>query len=116
MKFFVSVFLIALLSLTACFFLPWWMIAVVGFLVAALIPQSPGRSFLAGFVALFFLWLCLSLYISSANGHVLAHKMSMLILKGDNLVLLFLATALIGGLLAGMGSLTGSFVRGRSRA
>ncbi|RYD78996.1 MAG: hypothetical protein EOP53_10300 [Sphingobacteriales bacterium] len=111
MKFFVSLILIALLSFAACLLLPWWSIAVVAFLVTALIPLKPVTAFFSGFTAIFILWFSLSAFISSANDHVLAHKVSVLILKMDNVWMLMLTTALIGGLVAGFAALTGSFVR-----
>ncbi len=111
MKFIISLLLIALLSFVACFYLPWWSIAIVAFIVAVLIPQSPGLSFLTGFLALFLLWGSLSFWISNTNHHILAQKVSLLILKIDNLFLLMLATAIIGGIVAGFASLTASFLR-----
>jgi len=111
MKFISSLFLIALLSFAACFYLEWWSIAIVAFLVAILIPQSPGMSFLTGFLALFLLWGLLSFWISSSNEHILAHKVSMIILTIDNPYLLMLASALIGALVAGLAAITGSFLR-----
>lgn len=113
MKFLISVLLIAALSFAACLFLPWWIIAVTGFLVAAVIPQGAGRSFLSGFIALFLLWSGMSFFISAANGHLLAHKIAQLFIKVDSPILLILLTGLIGGLVAGLGSLTGSFLRKR---
>lgn len=110
MKFLLSVLLIAALSFAACLFLPWWVIAIAGFLVAVIIPQRSWRSFLSGFLALFLLWAGMSLMISSANDHLLAHKISMLFIKLDNPILLILLTGFIGGLVAGLGSLTGSFL------
>jgi len=83
----------------------------VAFVVAALIPQHPGRSFLTGFIALFLLWGGLSFWLSSRNDHILAHKISLLILKIDSPYLLILATGLVGGVVAGMAALTGSFLR-----
>ena len=111
MKFFISVILTAFLSFAACLYLPWWSIAIVAFLVAVLIPQRPGRAFLAGVVALFLLWGGLSFWLSNNNDHILAHKISMVILKVDNPWLLLLATALIGALVAGFAALSGSFLR-----
>ena len=111
MKFIISLLLTALLGFAACLYLPWWSIAIVAFIIAALIPQKAGRAFLAGFLALFLLWGGLSFWISNKNEHLLAHKMSMVIFKMDNPWLLILATALIGGLVAGMAALSGSFVR-----
>lgn len=111
MKLIISIVLIALLSLTACLYLPWWSIAVVAFVVAALIPMKPLNAFLAGFFALFLLWGGLALYLSTNNEHLLAHKVSLLILKADTPDMLILVTALIGAIVAGLASLTGSFVR-----
>jgi hypothetical protein len=111
MKFILSLILTALLSFVACLFLPWWSIAIAAFAVAALIPQSPGKSFLTGFTALLLLWVGLSFWISNNNGHLLAHKVSMLILKMDNPFVLIFATAVIGALVAGVAALSGSYLR-----
>ncbi len=107
MKFFISTTLIAVLSFAACLFLPWWVIAIAGFIVAFAIPQKAGLAFLSGFIALFVLWAGISIYMSSANGNLFVHKMSILFLKADNPTMLFLFTGLIGGLVAGFGSLSG---------
>jgi hypothetical protein len=115
MKFFVSVILTALLSFAACLYLPWWSIAIAAFIVAAAIKQSAAKSFLAAFTALFLLWGILSFYISSANGHALARKIAMVIVKSDNFLVLIFATAIIGALTAGLGALSGSFLRKPSK-
>ena len=111
MKFIASLILTALLSFAACLFFPWWSIAIAAFLVAALIPQKPGKAFLTGFFALLLLWGGLSFWISNNNEHILAHKISLLILKMDNPYVLILATALIGALVAGFSALAGSYLR-----
>ncbi len=111
MKFIVSLVLTALLSFAACLYLPWWSIAIAAFLVAALIPQKPLRSFLSAFIALFLLWGGLSFWISNANDHILAGKVSMLILGKASPYLLMLITAVIGALIAGMAALTGCYLR-----
>ncbi len=111
MKFASSLILIALLSFAACLYLEWWSIAIVAFLVAALIPQSPGKSFLTGFLAIFLLWGVLSFWISSTNEHILAHKVSLLILNIDNPYFLMLITALIGGVVGGFAAITASFLK-----
>lgn len=115
MKFIISILLIATLSFVAGMFLPWWVIAIIGFGVAILIKQQAAVSFLAGFTALFLLWGGLSFYISNANNNLFAHKISMLVLQIDNPVYIILVTALIGALVAGLGSLTGSFVHSKNK-
>ena len=111
MKFFISFILTILLSFALCLFLPWWSIAIAAFVVAALIPQKPSKAFVTGFIALFLLWGGLSFWMSNNNEHVLAHKVSQLILKMDSPVVLILATALIGALVAGFAALAGSYLR-----
>ena len=113
MKFIISLILTALLSFAACLFLPWWSIAIAAFVVAALIPQKPGIAFITGFLALLLLWSGLSLWISNNNEHILAHKISILILKVDSPYALILVTGLIGGIIAGLAALSGSFLRKR---
>ncbi len=114
MKFIVSVFLIALLSVASCLYLPWWSVAVVAFIVAALIPQKPFLSFISGFAALFLLWGGLAWYLSNNNNDLLAHKVSLIILKMDSPIALIIVTALIGSLVAGFAALSGSFVHKKS--
>jgi hypothetical protein len=111
MKFITSFVLTALLSFVACLYLPWWSIAIAAFVVAALIPQKPGKSFITGFTALLLLWGGLSFWISNNNQHLLAHKISMVLLKMDNPFVLIFATAIIGALVAGFAALSGSFLR-----
>jgi hypothetical protein len=111
MKFITSIILTALLSFAACLYLPWWSIAVVAFIVAVLIPQHVGKAFIAAFLAIFVLWAGLSFWLSFNNNHLLAHKVSILILKTDSPNLLIIATALIGALIAGFAALSGSFLR-----
>ena len=114
MKFFVSIILIALLSFASCLFFPWWTIAIAAAVVSLIIAQKPLASFFAGFIALFLLWGGLSFWMSQQNNHILAHKISVVILKQDNPYLLILVTALIGALVAGFASLAASYIRPKS--
>jgi hypothetical protein len=111
MKFIVSLVLMALLSFTACLYLPWWSISVACFIVAVLVVQKPWLAFLSGFLGLLLLWGGLSIWISHNNHHILALKMSQIIAKKESPALLILLTALIGAIVGGLGALTGSFLR-----
>ena len=113
MKFITSFLLMMLLSFAACLYLDWWSIAIACFIVAALIRQRPGIAFLTGFLSLFFLWAGLSFWISNNNEHILAHRMSLLLLKADNPYLLIIATGLVGALVGAFASLTGSLIRSK---
>lgn len=111
MKFLLSFLLIAVLSFIACIYFPWWSITLVALSAMVLVPQKPLSAFFAGFFALFILWSSLAYYISMKNDHILAHKVSLLILKSDSPVSLVLLTGLIGGIVAGLAALAGSFLR-----
>lgn len=111
MKFIISLIVTALLAFVAGLFLPWWSIAVAGFLIAIAIPQRPLKSFLSAFLALFLLWGGLAFWINLGNDGILLQRVASLFKLDNSSWLLFLITGIIGGLGAGLGALTGSFVR-----
>ncbi|MCO5237544.1 MAG: hypothetical protein M9933_14890 [Chitinophagaceae bacterium] len=111
MKFIVSVILTALLSFAAGLYLPWWSFAIIAFLIPLMISQKPYMAFLTGFIALFLLWGGLSWWISAANEHLLAHKISLLVIKSDNPLMLIGLTAAIGAVIGAMAALSGALLR-----
>ncbi len=111
MKFIISLLLTALLSFTAGLYIDWWSIAPAAFIVAICIHQKPGKAFLTGFLALFLLWGGLAWYIDSKNDSVLSHRMAQLLPFGGSSFLMILASALVGALVAGFASLSGSYLR-----
>ncbi|HYE53215.1 MAG TPA: hypothetical protein VD996_00175 [Chitinophagaceae bacterium] len=111
MKFLVSILLIALLSFAVGLYLPWWSLALVAFVVAALIHQRAGKAFLAGFLALFLLWGIMAFVIDQQNQQILSVKVAKLLPLGGNSLLLILITAFVGGLVAGLAAMSGSFLR-----
>lgn len=115
MKFIIAIIITALLSFASCLFFPWWSIAGAAFIVALFIHQSPLVSFSSAFLSLFLLWSGLAFYLSSNNDHLLAHKVSLIILKTDNPILLIVASGIIGGLVAGFAALIGSFLRKKKK-
>lgn len=111
MKFIVSVILTALLGFTAGLYLPWWGFAIVAFLIPLIIIQRPYMAFITGFVALLLLWGGLAWWISTANDHLLAHKISVLVIKADSPFLLVGLTALTGAVVGAFSALSGSLLR-----
>lgn len=111
MKSIVSVILTALLSFAFGMYMPWWSIALAAFIVAVLIPQKPGKSFLTGFIALFLLWGILAFYIDAQNEHILSQRVAELIIKSKSSFVMILLTALIGALVGGFAALSGSYLR-----
>ncbi len=112
MKFIVAIILTAFLSYAIGLFavLPWYSFVFCALIVAVAVHQKPWKAFLAGFVALLLLWMGLAFRIDNLNEHILSVKVaSILPLHGSAAVLIVL-TGLIGGLVAGLGALTGSYL------
>lgn len=107
MKFLASIILTSLLAYTMGLFLPWWSVALAGLLAGLSIPQKRLIAFLGSFLAVFILWSGIALYISYANDHILARKISMLVLKKEAPILLIFVTGAIGGFVAGISAFTG---------
>lgn len=107
MKFLLATILTALLGFIAGLFLPWWSIAVASFLVALLLSQSLGKSFLSGFLGIFLLWAIVALWIDIKNESILSQKIAQLFSLGSPYLLLLL-TALIGALVGGFAAMSGA--------
>lgn len=111
MKFFIAFILTALLSFSWALFFPWWIIAIAAFIVAAVIPQPRLVAFLCAFFALFILWGGQCVLIDTQNDHLLSQRIAQILPFGGSYVAVMLFTAFMGGLIAGLGALTGSFLR-----
>jgi len=113
MKFIISILLASLLTYAVGIYgnLPWWSFVITNLLIAVVIPQKPLLAFAAGAIGVGLLWAGLALGIDLANNHILSTKVATILpLKGSYNSLIIL-TALLGAILGGLASLTGSFVR-----
>jgi hypothetical protein len=115
MKFLVAILLTALLAFISGLFLPWWGIAITSLLVAVLVHQKAGKAFLSGMLGVFLLWGGLALWIDIKNDGVLSKKIAAVLPLGGNSLVLILVTGLIGGLVAGMAAISGSFLRASNK-
>lgn len=100
--------LILVVSLVLQFFLPWWIVAPVAFGLAFWKSRSAGQAFLAGFGAVFVLWLVAALIPDFRNDHILSRKIAELLFVKYPALLVIL-TALIGGLAGGLAAWSGYF-------
>jgi len=116
MKFLASLILIVALSYLGGLFLDWWSVALAAFLVALLIPVSAAKSFVYSFISVFLLWLALAFFQDVRNDHILANRVSMVFLQMRSPIGMGIISSVIGGLVAGMGGLTGSLLRKALRA
>lgn len=107
MKILLHVILIALATYFAEMFFPWWIAAVCAFIVLALLPTSSTRAFLAGFLGVGLLWFAGALLYSIQTDFILTAKVASL-LQVSNSVVLIVLTAVLGGIVGGMGALSGN--------
>ncbi len=116
MKFIVALLITALLGFAFPLYFGWWSFALTTFVVAVIMKQSPGKSFLTGFIAIALLWAVQAAWLDAANHHILSGKVALLLPFGGSGTALLFTTALIGGLVSGMAALTGSYaVRRKSK-
>lgn len=92
------------------FGLPWWALAPLAAVAAWIFPISGGKTFLAAFIGGLLLWLFNAYLLDSANDGLLSAKVGILFqgLKGWHLILV---AGAFGGILAGLGGLTGFYAR-----
>lgn len=95
-------------------FLPWWIIGIVASAMAAWQARSGKHAFRGGFVAIFLLWMVMSLWRSLPNENILANRVGQMLMLPDwsfTWVFVVLITSLIGGLAAGLAALSGYLSR-----
>jgi hypothetical protein len=100
--------LIAVLGFALGWVLPWWGIAAGGFIGGAAVKGT--RPFLTGFLSLGGLWLILAWKLETSSPSRLGEKVAA-IFNLNSLPLLLLVTFLVGGLVGGLSSLSGSLLR-----
>ena len=106
MKFLRHFIIILVASFIAQQLFPWWSMAVIAFIASLVMGRSAFESFAAGFLAVGLLWLVMSLYVDWASGSTLSSKIAILF-PVKTTFLLRLVTMLIGGVTAGLASLSG---------
>lgn len=89
---------------------PWWVIAPIGALAGWLFPQRPWRSLLAGLAGGFLLWTLNALLLDIPNEGLLSGRIGKLFMGLSRWNILLL-TGFLGGLVAGLGCLTGGLAR-----
>ena len=110
MKLLYTFLIIVILTIIAQMYLPWYVVVLIAAIVAYISKVGPGKSFLVGFLAIALVWGLYACILSAANDGILAGKIGQLF-GGLSASLLILITAGVGGLVGGMGALTGSLAR-----
>jgi hypothetical protein len=103
---------IFILVLTAVlqFFAPWWVIAIVPFIIHLWRPTEAFKSFWNSFLAIAALWLSYGYYFHLISNGAISDRIA-LIFSLPNGLLLLLVSAVIGGLTGGFAGLSGFLIR-----
>ncbi len=109
MKLFAHIIVVLMISWLLQTFLPWWTMAVGAFATGLLFRQGGFLSFVAGLLGVGLLWFGMAYYIDSSTGSILSAKVAS-IFPTKTVGLLMLVTALIGGLVGGLASMTGGII------
>jgi hypothetical protein len=110
MLFLKQVLLILIITWLLQTWLPWWTLIFPCFAISLFIGRNGTGSFFAGFLGVGLLWLALSFYIDWITGSPLSQKVATLF-PGRSVVVLKSITALVGGLVGGLASLSGYSVK-----
>ncbi len=106
MKFILQVVVTGIVCFVFQRIFPWWSMAIGALLVGFVFSNSGLQSFLAGFIAIALLWLGMALYTDVTTQAILTEKINTLLP-----VNVFVLTTLVGGLVGGLASLTGSQIK-----
>lgn len=96
-------------GLLAAQFLPWWSVVLVCFVIGAMMNMNGWKSFLCGLIAIFLLWGLSAGWAFHNGSYIIANRMGDLLGVGG--VALMFLTGILGGLVGGLGSLTGGYFR-----
>jgi hypothetical protein len=107
MRFIIQVLVITILASIMELFLPWWSIALAAAVGGYLF--STGANFLAGFLSIVILWVITSITIDLTAGAALTEKVAAIF--STTKPVLFVITALIGGLVGGFAAMAGGALR-----
>ncbi|OJV13792.1 MAG: hypothetical protein BGO21_07110 [Dyadobacter sp. 50-39] len=100
--------IIAILSAILQIFAPWWVIAIVPFVIVIARPSS--GAFWSGFGGIAVPWLLYGYYQHFISDGALTDRVAKIFML-PNGILLLLVTALVGGLVGGFSGLAGYWVR-----
>jgi hypothetical protein len=104
MKFLIQLIFILFFGFILELFLPWWSIAVAAFAGGMLFNTR--ANFGAGFLAIALLWTLRALLIESSAAAPLTDRVAAIFMTTKPV--LFIITAMIGGLVGGFAAMTGS--------
>lgn len=111
MNLMIRITVIAIVGAVLQTFWPWWTCILVAMVVEMLLGRKDGTSFFSGFYGVALPWMALSAYIDVTSDSLLTLQVLRLFKLPEFSVVLIIITGLLGGLVAGLGSVTGGWIR-----
>ena len=102
---------VIILTLMMGYFFEWWTVAIAAFIGGAIFGKSSGETFVKGMIAVIIVWLLMVCYYHFSTQGILSNKIAQILPMGGNAGILILVTVLIGGLVGGLGAMSGFLVR-----
>lgn len=93
------------------YFFDWWTVAIAAFIGGFFFGAASGETFAKGMTSVSTLWLSMVLYRHFSTQGILSNKIAQILPVGGNVGILIVATALIGGIVGGLGAMSGFLVR-----
>ncbi len=106
-SFLISIIIIFVVTYIIFLALPWWTIPIATFIVGIIFRLKSIPSFLSGFLGVGIVWLVLIVSKDAGNDVNIASAMGELF-GGRSGYMVYILSGLIGGLMGGLASLTGS--------
>jgi hypothetical protein len=97
-------------SLLGGYLFPWWWPAIAAYAVGYWLPKRPWSAFIAGFAGTALAWGAMAGFLDWRNHHILSDRIAQLFSLPTGLLLPPI-TALLGGLMGGMGAWAGYALR-----
>lgn len=102
---------IVVLAFVMGYFFEWWAVAIAAFIGGAIFGKASGETFAKGMAAITVLWLFMVLYHHFSTQGILSNKIAQILPVGGNVGILIVVTILIGGIVGGLGAMSGFLVR-----
>ena len=102
--------IILVVAAVAQLFLPWWVIALVPFLVCMWMSKNGWKAFFLSFAALCVVWVAFAWYLHDQTNGAMSDRISQIFFLPNGLALVGVA-GLVGGLVAGFAGVAGYHLR-----
>jgi hypothetical protein len=111
MNLLLRIILIAGLSAVSQTYFQWWTAVIIALVIELALGKRNSTAFFSGFYGVAIPWMILATYIDIKSESILSVRILELFKLPQYSFLLIVLTGLIGGIMGGVGSLTGGWIK-----